>query len=97
MNSFLSVLNAEEFVVGDLVCPPETAMFMGGPSETTINTNLQVTRDLEYRFLVRDESWNKLFHPTPGLGWQYVNEAADGGGFRIFDVDSFDELFHFEP
>lgn len=96
MLNFAGKVNRGTFTMGDFSAPTETMLFLGGPCERVINTDLSWLQDTELNFVFRrTPNWNQLHHPLPGQGWQYINREKDGSDEdkRLFERVDFQPLF----
>lgn len=93
----VGTVNSGYVMLGQIFAPPETLLFLAGPIEQSITTLATWSWNCELRFAFRRTSWNKMWHPKPGLGWQYINQEINGTDplQRIYEVQDFDDLFNF--
>lgn len=96
MLNYVGKVNRSTFSLGDFQAPSQTLLFLGGPVERTISTDLSWLQDVELNFAYRRKpNWNQLWHPKPGQGWKYLNQVKSGSDVdnRIFELTDFDTLF----
>lgn len=63
----------------------ETLLFAGASASPQPDGNGKLTWTLEYKFLYRPVSWNKVVRPDDGT-WDYI---ADSGGTKVYDTGDF--------
>lgn len=66
----------------------ETLLFAGASADRQADGNGKITWTVEYKFLYRPVSWNKVVRPDTGE-WDYI---ADSGGDKIYQTGDFTTL-----
>ena len=89
LNLLATPLNNAPFALGDFVCPTETLLFIGGPSDRETDTSGGAVQTVEYKFMYRPISWNKYLHPDGKSGWQYL---YDNNSAKVYQLGDFTTL-----
>lgn len=86
MASLVGKINNATYRIGNYFFPVGTLLFLGGPSDFSVDTAGNITQEVEYKFIYRPINWNKYFHPNRTTGWDTV---TDGSGNSPYESGTF--------